>query len=115
MSLHDACMLSLLAFVGTFNFTVSRSLLGRFFVLSLQSIAASIGTCNFPLRFERCPCTLHLPGRCHECLTVSERHRALVFQKPILAFFCELLLTCQTRFLAAESQVWQLLDFFVGR
>ena len=86
MSLHDACMLSLLAFVGTFNFTVSRSLLGRFFVLSLQSIAASIGTCNFPLRFERCPCTLHLPGR-NECLTVSERHRTLVFKSPFLLLF----------------------------
>ena len=110
-----ACSVFWLWLEPLLSLSVSRSLLGRFFVLSLQSIADSIGTCNFPLRFEWCPWTLHLPGRCHEWLTVSERHRALVFQKPILVFFCELLVTCQTRFLAADSQVWQLLDFFVGR
>ena len=80
--------------------SVSRGLLERFFVPSLQGIAASIGISNFPVRFlngflELFVIRFDKVDACQLSRIVELRF----IDSPWLLFlFVELLLTCATKF-----------------
>ena len=114
MSFHDACMLCFLL-ESVVSLAVSCNRFERFFVPTLQGIAASIGTSNFFLRFDGL--LLLSIFRIDEVdASVFHRCRALVLQQSIIAFpFSELLLTCQSKFQATSNQVWQLLESLQAR